>query len=159
MARKQITNKYPVDEGDDIEVTITAMGGMDGSKLGIRLGAMLGPSLISLFTAMDAQSAAAGAEAGKMLFERLTPATFESIAKEVLTGAQMKVQTPDGVEFQDVTMSLLNETFSGNVASLFRLVFDAIKLNFRNFSSGLGISSAAMTKLQSIAAKQMAKVS
>lgn len=153
MARKQVTKKYPTDDSE-VEITLTAMGGLDGSKLGIRLGGMLGPSVVSLFTAADAQSAAAGAEAGRMLFEKLTPATFENIAKEVLAGAQLK--TAEG-EFEDVTMTLLNDVFSGAVGSIYKLVFDAISLNFRNFSRGLGISSEGMAKLEKIASKQMVK--
>lgn len=153
MARKQVTKKYPTDDGE-VEITLTAMGGLQGSKLGIRLGGMLGPSVVSLFTAADAQSAQAGAEAGRMLFEKLTPATFESVAKEVLAGAQMK--TAEG-DFEDVTMPLLDDAFSGAVGSIYKLVFDAISLNFTNFSRGLGISSEGMAKLEKIASKQMGK--
>lgn len=157
MARKQETNKYEANDGP-IEVTLTQMGGMDGSKLGIRLGGMLGPSIITLFTAMDSQSAQAGGEAGRMLFEKLTPQVFEGVLKEMLAGAQVKRPGTDGeMEFEDATLSVLNEVFAGYSVSIYKLAFDAMRLNFRNFTQGLGISSATVSKLEAIAKKQMNK--
>lgn len=151
--RKQETKQYAV-EGGEVEITLMALGGMEGSKLGVMLGGLIGPSVIALFVASDAQSAAAGAEAGRMLAEKLTAPVYEVIVKQLLKGAQMK--TKDG-DFEDVTMTLLDDTFSGNVASIYKLVFDALRLNFRNFSQGLGISSTTLAKLTAIAEKQMEK--
>lgn len=153
MARKQENFKYPTEDGE-VEITLLSMGGLDASKLGLKLGGMLGPAIISIFVAADSKDSSAGAEAGRMLAEKLTPATFESVLKEVLAGAQMKI----GEEFEDVTMALLNDTFSGSAGSIYKLAYDAVRLNFRNFSRGLGISSESIAKLEAIAKKQAAKV-
>lgn len=151
--RKQETNKYPVGDGE-VEITLQALGGVEGSKLGVKLGAMLGPAAVALFTSAGAQSAVGGTEAARMFFERLTPDVFESLLKQLTKGAQLK--TPDG-EFEDVTLALLDTTFSGNGASLYRLLFDAVGLNFQNFSQGLGISSSAVGKLKTIMDREMVK--
>lgn len=153
MARTQEVKTYATENGE-VEITLMKMGGMEASKLGIRLGGMLGPAAISLFTAADAQSAQAGAEAGRMLAERLTPQVFENVLKEMLSGAQMK--TPEG-EFEDVSIKLLDDVFSGAAGSIFKLAFDCVRMNFRNFSQGLGISSATMDKLAAVAAKHAVK--
>lgn len=150
--RKQETKKYAVD-GGEVEITLQALGGIEGSKLGVKLGGMLGPSVIALFT--SAQSQTGGAEAGRMLFDKLTPDVFEGLLKQLTKGAQMK--TVEG-EFEDVTVQLLDNTFSGNVAGLYRLLFDAVGLNFQNFSQGLGISSSVVDKLKAILDREVAKV-
>lgn len=152
MARKQVTNEYPVDEGQ-VAVTLTALGGIEGAELGIRLGGMLGPAVITLFTAMDTKSAEAGAQAGKMIFEKLTPAVFKEILKQLIQGGQINI----GGEFRDLTVKELDDAFSGNVVCVYRIFFDAVRLNFRNFTQGLGISSGTLAKLEAIAKKAMEK--
>lgn len=153
MARTQEVKKYATEDGE-VEITLMKMGGMDASKLGIRLGGLLGPAVISMFVASDSQSAQAGAEAGRLFAEKLTPQVFENVLKEMLAGAQMK--TPEG-EFEDCTIGLLNDVFSGAAGSIFKLAFDCVRMNFRNFLQGLGISSATMGKLEAVAAKHAAK--
>lgn len=154
MARKQETKKYPTEDGD-VEITLMKMGGIDASKLGIRLGGLLGPSVISLFIAADAQSAQAGADAGRLIFEKLTPKVFEDVLKEMLAGAQIKTSAG---EFEDATLPILNDEFAGAPASIYRLTFDLVRMNFRNFLQGLGISSATTSKLEAVMAKHTDKV-
>lgn len=153
MARKQIEKKYPVDEGADVEITLMALGGIEGSELGIRLGGMLGPAVITLFTETNGKNAEAAALAGRMIFEKLTGPVFKEILKQLIQGGQIKV----GDEFHDLTLAKLDDAFSGNVACVYRLFFDAVRLNFRNFSQGLGIPSGALAQLEVAAKTAMAK--
>lgn len=152
MARKQETWKYG-EGADKVEITVRAMGGLDGTKLGIRLADMLGPSVIGIFGGVV--DAASGAMAGRMIFEKLTPDAFEATLLEMLQGAQLKNAKN---EFDDVTRDTLNEAFSGNVGGLYKLAADCVRLNFRNFLQGLGMSSASSAKVQAVLTKAAQKV-
>lgn len=153
MARTQETKKYATENGE-VEITLMKMGGMDASKLGVKLGGMLGPAVISLFVASDAQNAQAGAEAGRMLAEKLTPQTFESILKEMLHGAQIKTEAG---EFEECTLGVLNDTFSGAAGSIYKLFVDCVRMNFRNFLQGLGMSTSTLSKLEEVAKRHATK--
>lgn len=148
MARRQQTDTYKTDEGD-IEITVQALGGIEAGLLGLKLGGILGPALATAAVSMDTRDALGLGSSINALFTKVTPAEFKSLLKEVIAGAQAKTSE----EFVDVTMAWLENQFAGCPGSLYKLLLNAIKVNFTNFSQELGLSDDLMAKLKTIATK------
>lgn len=142
MARRIHTANYQTEDGT-VEVTVQALGGITGSQLGIKLMSIFGPSMVGLIAAMEKDDPAAIMACMREMLGKLGPNDFKALLKEVLTGAQAK----QGNEFVDVTVEWVDEAFGGAPGSVFKLTFDAIKVNFSNFSQELGFGRDLLTKL------------
>lgn len=153
MARRQATNSYTTEDGS-VEITVQAMGGMDAGLLGLRLGGILGPTLAGIVAAMESDDPVAITGAMNQMFTKLTPTEFKDLVKLIMAGAQAKL----GSEFADVTLAFLNETFASCPGSLFKLIYDGLKVNFQSFFKELGLSADLEAKLKKAATKAANKV-
>lgn len=153
MARRSITKAYKTDEGE-VEITIQALGGIEGGLLGIKLGEVFAPSMAAIITAFTNDDAPSILAAMAAMFTKLPPSEFKSMLTQLMSGAQAKLKG----EFVDINLTVLDDTFAGSPGSIYRLAYDAIRLNFKNFGAELGFSAALATKLQAVAARAATKV-
>jgi hypothetical protein len=136
MARKSETMEFETSEGP-CEITVTQLDGNRGGALGVRLVHLVGPSIVSLVGAMEGNETSKAVDAAQALIAKLTPDEFDRIKTEVLRGAQAKYNG----EFTDVDTKFIGEAFAGHPGSLYKLIGFALKVNFQNFFSDLGMSA------------------
>jgi hypothetical protein len=121
------------------EITIQVLDGNAGGLLGIRLAQMLGPGLAAAAVIDGVNKANIGA-AIELLMAKITPEEFTRLRDQLLRGAQAKYRG----EFCDVDGKFIGEAFRGHVGSLYKLVGFALKSNFSNFFSDLGIDATKL---------------
>lgn len=149
--RKQVKQNFRVASAGDsdapefVEIQLTALDGVAGSELGIRLVQLFGPGITGLVAAMDSNDMSKVTEAASTLFAKLSPSEFTSVRKQLLRNAQAQ----DLGEFHDVDDRFISERFAGHPGSLVAVVGQALKLNFSSFFEDLGISKEKIAKLTS----------
>lgn len=136
MARKSEAIEVETSEGP-CEITVTQLDGNKGSQLGVRLVQLVGPSIVGLVGAMEGNDVSKMVDTAQTLLTKVTPEEFEKIKTEVLRGAQAKLNG----EFHDVDARFIGDAFAGHPGSLYKLVGFALKVNFQNFLTDLGINA------------------
>lgn len=136
MARKTETIELELADGP-AEISVTQLDGNTGGALGVRLVQLVGPSLVGIVGAMEGNDMSKIAEAAQGLLMKVTPEEFERVKSAVLKGAQAKYCD----EFHDLDSKFIGEAFAGHPGALYKLVGFALKVNFRNFLSDLGVSA------------------
>ncbi len=152
MARRQHTGTYLTEDGS-VAITVQAMGGVEAGLLGIRLGSIIGPALAGIVSAMENEDPESITKSMSQLFTKLSASEFKDILKLVLAGAQAST----GNEFLDVNIPWLDDAFASCPGSLYKLMFDGIKVNFASFSKELGLNADLMSKLKKVAVKAASK--
>lgn len=110
-------------------VTLTQLDGVKGTRLFVRLTKLLAPAAKALAaakaegTAMDRGIAALGG-----VLAEVDPDMFESVMREVLTGAVARFTEVDDVD--DAVAKHVGDLFAGHAVSLVKLVGEAILFNF-----------------------------
>lgn len=150
MARRTHEGQYPTqEEGVSVSISLQAMGGVKAGQLGIKLGKMFGPSLGALIMGAHNKDANAMAGSVRELFGNLTETQFTDLLKSVLAESQIQV----GDELLDCTVERLDRTFEGCPGSVYRVLFDGLRLNFQGFTKELGIPADLLAKLTTLGKK------
>lgn len=161
MARKQAQREFKVspksdgNEAESVTILITALDGVTGGELGIRLLQLFGPSIVGVITAMESNDMAKVVEQATGFFSKLSPAEFKTIRSQLFRGAQVQEMG----EFFDLNETFVADRFAGHVGSLMALVGFALKVNFSNFFEDLGVSKETIAKLGSKAEKAKKAIS
>jgi hypothetical protein len=114
---------------------------MQAGTLFMHLASLLGPGFASLGVALSnegssAQTATDVSNAVRELFAKVDRREFESIVIELLEGSRANVEG----EFVDLDKSGIDSLFRGRVASLYYLVWLALRENFASFFEDLGLA-------------------
>jgi hypothetical protein len=109
------------------EFHLQQMGGMQAGLLLIELAKKAGPALGALANPSDLDVAIVG-----KLVAAIEPEDFESLCKKILLG-----RVSFGGEFSDLDSTLVDQMFAGSVENLFKLVWEALQLNYGNFFGAL----------------------
>lgn len=136
MARRSESMEFETSDGP-CEITVTQLDGNRGGTLGVRMAQLVGPPIVNLVGAMEGNDISKVVDAAQTLISKVTPEEFERIKSEVLRGAQAKYNG----EFTDVDSKFIGEAFAGHPGSLYKLVGFALKVNFQNFFSDLGMNA------------------
>jgi hypothetical protein len=156
MARQEDKKTFDTALGK-AEIQFTQLDGMTAGKLLIRIGRAIGPGIAALSGAVDLRASALGgldlkgdgiAGAVKALFDNLTEAEFEHLARSLLRGS---VVTVNG-EAQDL-WDLYGDLFRGNVFTGFVVIGHAIRVNYGNFTAALASVGVRIPDLRATIAK------
>lgn len=124
--------------------TLLAMGGIDAGLMSIELSNVFGPAILGVVTSMQSNDGEAVMRAVGSLTEKLGEAKFRQMKDKLLRGGQCVYKG----QFVDLRDDVIDDIFSGHPGSLFRLLFEALKLNFASFMGDLGVKMASLTALQ-----------
>jgi len=124
---------------DDFDVTVQAWPARKAWKYQIMLGKVFGPSLKELGAAFnESKTSGTDFDIGKIgeafasLFENLSEAESESILMKIITGVL--------IDSQEMSPEIFDLKFQGKMASVYKVVFFVLEVNYGSFldQSGIG---------------------
>lgn len=137
MARETTRPRVKSAKGE-VEILLRQLPGMQAGELFIELAGLLGPGFAALGVAMTDETGRTDEvpTAVREFFSRLDRAKFRAITLELLDGSRANVEG----EFVDLDKSGIDSLFRGRVASLYLLLWLALRENYSSFFEDLGLS-------------------
>jgi hypothetical protein len=131
------------------EVAVTQFPARQAIKLKIKLARIFGPGLAELLGSATGEGKAlserdipgsAFSSAFQRLAEAVDPDLFMSLIEEVLSSTRI-----DGHE---VDWAVMDQNYAGDLGTLYRIVFFALRVNYSSFFEGGGIGNMIRSRLR-----------
>jgi len=132
--RNRVSVTVETSEGE-CEVSLLAMGGVKAAKMGVKIVNVFGGGIAGLVSSFQSGNVDKAMESANALAAKLSPDEFMAMQKDLFEGAQARI---DG-EAHDMDAKFMDNYFSGHSGSIFKLMYEALKLNFSSFFQDLGL--------------------